>query len=110
EFEGTEVIKLEQNYRSTRQIVEAANNLISYNINQTEKALIAHRDGKPVEVITVYDEEAQHAFVVNAISSKMDEQKYSDFAILGRTNAQIDAMTAALKRENIPCMVLSSSD
>lgn len=117
EFPGTEVIKLEQNYRSTKEIIDAANNLISHNMNQTKKRLYAHKDGAKIDVLTYSDDQAELDMVVSAISNKDlisqnegRDYSYSDFAVLARTNAQIERMYWKLRENNIPCMILSSSD
>lgn len=109
-FPGTEIIKLETNYRSTRQIVEAANNLISHNINQTEKNLFSGRDGDEVEITTYQDAEAEAKAILRLIQEKDEDKPYSDFAVLARTNAQIEFVYSALKTAGIPCLILSGSD
>ncbi|MCR8633453.1 ATP-dependent helicase [Paenibacillus radicis (ex Xue et al. 2023)] len=110
EFPGTEIIKLETNYRSTRQIIEAANNLIRYNVNQTRKNLFSDRDGDPVKFSTYQDADAEANAIVKAIADKPAGKHYSDFAVLARTNAQIDHVYRSLKSAGIPCVIISGSD
>jgi DNA helicase-2/ATP-dependent DNA helicase PcrA len=110
EFPGTEIIKLETNYRSTKQIVEAANNLISHNLNQYKMDLISDRDGDPVKVTRYQDADAEAQAIVEAIISRAEDKPYSDFAVLARTNAQIDYVHRELRKAEIPCMILSGAD
>lgn len=110
EFPGAEVIKLETNYRSTRQIIEAANNLISHNINQTEKSLYSDRDGPPVEVAIYQDADAEAKAILEMIQSKDEGKPFSDFVVLARTNAQVDHVHRELRKANIPCIILSGAD
>lgn len=105
-FPDAEIIKQENNYRSTRQIVEAANNLISYNTEQTDKKLIALREGPPVEV-NEYETEFEEA---RAILKKIKELKiedYSQVAILARTNSQLYNIKNIIGRE-IPCQLVNN--
>jgi DNA helicase-2/ATP-dependent DNA helicase PcrA len=110
EFPGTEIIKLETNYRSTMQIVEAANNLIGYNVNQTKKNLYSDRDGEPVKFSLYQDADSEADSILLAIQSKTESEPFSNYAVLARTNAQIDHVNYRLKSAGIPSMILSGSD
>ena len=104
-----EVIKLEENYRSTKQIVDAANALIKHN-NQTEKVLKAHRNGTAIIGIVCGDVEEEIEYISNiAISKREEGMQWRDIAILGRTNKQIEAIANGLKERQIPCEVKTSA-
>lgn len=109
-YPNTEVIELNQNYRSTGSIVEAANNLISHSGVETGGGLVAHKEGTRFDVVSLVDDDVEMDYVVNQIMERVQSAKYSDFAILARTNAQIDNFYQALRLESIPCTVLSASD
>ncbi len=103
-----EVIKLEENYRSTVQIIEAANNLITHNENQTKKILRGHKDGPAIE----YFEAETISNEVNIIISRIleDISAYSDYAILARTNKQMEPFIQAFKAFSVPFQVLTNKD
>ena len=105
-----EVIKLEENYRSTDTIVSAANALIKYN-NQTEKILKSHRKGAEIKLLEAGTEEEEALRIIDRIELHInrDEMRYSDFAILGRTNKQIERIAEALKNAHIPCTVKTAA-
>ncbi len=91
DFAGATVIKLEQNYRSTGSILDAAHSVITKNTQRSDKELwTAEGAGLPVRVHPTHDEAEEAAFVAEAISSQVAirARKHSDFAILYRTNAQ----------------------
>jgi DNA helicase-2/ATP-dependent DNA helicase PcrA len=97
--------KLEQNYRSTKNIVGAANNVISKNKEQLKKNIFTdNAEGELIKVQRTDSDNAEGNFVANSIfETKMNEQAHNrDFAILYRTNAQSRAMEEALRRQNIP--------
>jgi DNA helicase-2/ATP-dependent DNA helicase PcrA len=97
--------KLEQNYRSTKNIVGAANNVIARNKEQLKKNVFTENDeGELIKVQRNDSDNAEGNFVANSIfETKMNEQAQNkDFAILYRTNAQSRAMEEALRRQNIP--------
>ncbi|MCL6457367.1 MAG: ATP-dependent helicase [Gorillibacterium sp.] len=110
QYPSTEVIKLEKNYRSTEQIIEAANNLISHNVTRVDMTLVADKSGEPVRVVRVLNQDAEIELIIDTIRGKSDEEHYSDYAVLARTNAQIANIRWKLKNEGIPTMVLSSAD
>jgi ATP-dependent DNA helicase PcrA len=105
-FKGTKVIKLEQNYRSTKNILSAANSLISNNESRKKKKLWT--ENIPGDLISKYiasDEKEEVRFIISRIKKTMQERKacqYRDFAIFYRTNAQSRAVEELLIRENIP--------
>jgi DNA helicase-2/ATP-dependent DNA helicase PcrA len=97
--------KLEQNYRSTKNIVGAANTVISKNTEQLKKNVFTdNEEGEKIKVVKTESDNAEGNFVANSIfETKMNEQAHNkDFAILYRTNAQSRAMEEALRRQNIP--------
>lgn len=105
DFPGTKVIKLEQNYRSTGSILEAANNVITKNTQRTDKKLwTAIGAGTPVQVHATYDEAEEASLVAGRISTQvsMNARGYGDFAILYRTNAQSYTLERALRLQRIP--------
>ncbi|MGN1089656.1 MAG: ATP-dependent helicase [Huintestinicola sp.] len=108
QFENCTVIRLEQNYRSTGKILDAANSVIANNVGRKEKRLWTDKEGG--EKITVYkasDEAAEAAFVSkNILDSVKDGAKYSDFAVLYRMNAQSNALEKALTAAGIPYRVI----
>lgn len=105
DFPGAVVVKLEQNYRSTGSILEAAHNVITKNIERTDKDLwTAEGKGSPVQVHPVYDE-AEEAYIVashiNAQTS-IGARGHGDFAVLYRTNAQSFTFERAFLQQHIP--------
>jgi DNA helicase-2/ATP-dependent DNA helicase PcrA len=108
DFPGVEEIKLEQNYRSTTTILEAANGVIANNTNRKEKRLWSgNGGGKPIEIFHPPDEGAEAAFIASQIKKLRFEEnlRYDDFGVLFRTNSQIDCIEEAFLAENIPCKV-----
>lgn len=105
DFPTMHTVKLEQNYRSTSTIVQAANQLIKNNTNQFKKEIWTSQDaGTPIQVFkTVSDNEEGKKVAELIFELKMHEHIPNDkFAILYRTNAQSRAMEEALRRRNIP--------
>ncbi len=99
------IFKLEQNYRSTQNIVEAANSIIKKNTAQLPKKVWTSNDtGNPIDLINTSSDNEEGKQIANAIfEAKMQHQlKNSDFAILYRTNSQSRAFEEALLRLNIP--------
>lgn len=108
-FKDTKVIKLEQNYRSTGSILSVANEVIKNNTGNVKKKLWTENDdGNKPQVFVAKDEYDEANFVISKINSlKIEEYyKYSDFAILYRTNAQSRAFEDVLMREGIPYKVV----
>jgi len=105
DFPDYHFVKLEQNYRSTPQIVNAANTLIKNNSNQIAKEIwTSNTDGEKIKIFkTISDNEEGKKVAQLIFETKMNEQlTHNDFAILYRTNAQSRAMEEALRRQNIP--------
>lgn len=109
DFPGAKVVKLEQNYRSTGAILEAAHNVISKNIERTDKKLWTDAGkGSPVEIQAVYDETEEAYAVARRISAQTSvrARKHGDFAILYRTNAQSFAFERTLLQYHIPYQIV----
>ena len=109
DFKGTKVIKLEQNYRSTGNILDAASNVITKNVHRTEKRLwTAEGPGAPVQVHGVYDEAEEAQLVAERISTHvtMGARGFSDFAVLYRTNAQSYTLERAFLRLRVPYQIV----
>ena len=106
-FKGSKVIRLEQNYRSSQAILDAANEVISRNSRRLGKSLwTATKGGKPVGIYTARSEMDEANFVAQQISKwKSTRGNYDDCAILYRTNAQSLAFEDSLRSENIPHQV-----
>ncbi len=104
-FDDTVVIKLEQNYRSTQNILNAANYIIKNNENRKHKKLWTENpEGEMVSKYIALDEKEEVDFVVRKIEKYMGEKnkRYRDFAVFYRTNAQSRAVEECLVRRNIP--------
>ena len=104
-YPGCEVIKLEENYRSTAPIITAANNLIAHNENQTKKELRANKDGPDIEYIVAKNISNECNLVCGKV---LEGGSYSDYAVLTRTNKQMDPFIQAFKIFNIPFQVISN--
>jgi DNA helicase-2/ATP-dependent DNA helicase PcrA len=105
DYPDLSVFKLEQNYRSTETIVNAANSVIAKNQDQIEKKVWTKNDaGNKIKIIrAVTDNEEGKMIAQNIFETKMSEQKMnSDFAILYRTNSQSRSLEEALRKLNIP--------
>ena len=110
-FPTTNVIKLEQNYRSTKSILNAANEVISNNQSRKDKALWTdNEEGEPVHFIQFETDFEEADNVTAEIKSTVDEGKasYNDFAILYRTNAQSRLLEEKLIMRNIPYKIIGS--
>jgi DNA helicase-2/ATP-dependent DNA helicase PcrA len=111
EYPSATVIKLEQNYRSTKRILEAANEVISNNIGRKDKSLWTdNEEGEPVH-FTQFDHDYEEAdSIVSEISRTVSsgEAAFNDFAILYRTNAQSRIFEEKLILKNIPYKVIGS--
>jgi DNA helicase II / ATP-dependent DNA helicase PcrA len=109
DYPDLRIIKLEQNYRSTKTIVEAANSVIAKNKAQLPKQVwTANEDGNLIEVIkAVSDNEEGRLVASSMFEEKMQQQlKFSDFVVLYRTNSQSRAIEEALRRMNIKYKVV----
>lgn len=101
-------VSLEQNYRSTQNIVDAANDVISKNVQQFKKNVFSDNEiGEKIKVYRALSDADEAGFVAANIWEQHNSQqrKFSDFAILYRTNAQTRAFEDALRKKNIPYRV-----
>lgn len=101
-------VKLEQNYRSTQNILNAANNVISHNKDRHSKALWTENiEGDSISVYTAQNEHDEGYFIAKTIDNAVQsgEASYSDFAVLYRTNAQSRVLEEMLMRQSIPYRV-----
>lgn len=104
-YPGIRTFKLEQNYRSTRNIVSAAGSLIEKNTRQIRKNVFSRNEaGAPVEIVRTYsDLEEAYVMATRIEGSKLSEHDtWDDYAILYRTNAQSRVLEEALRKRNIP--------
>ncbi|MFU0827143.1 MAG: ATP-dependent DNA helicase [Lachnoclostridium sp.] len=111
EYPNAKVIKLEQNYRSTKRILEAANHVISHNTGRKEKSLWTNNpEGEPIHYIQFdYDyEEAEYIVTEIARTVSSGKASYQDFAILYRTNAQSRLFEEKLILKGIPYKIIGS--
>lgn len=109
DFPGAKVVKLEQNYRSTGNILEAAHQVITKNTQRTDKELWTDSgDGAPVQVHGVYDDAEEARQVADRISAQVTvgARRYSDFAVLYRTNAQSLTLERALLQLRVPYQII----
>ena len=109
DYPGTTVIKLEENYRSTQNILTAAGSVVRENLNRNEKTLWTQNEkGDPVVCHKAEDETSEAAFVCDRVQSLCREEGYSfnEIAILYRTNAQSRVMEDMLRRSEIPYQVI----
>ncbi len=110
QYTGARVIRLEQNYRSTQSILNAANAVIAHNVGRKGKKLWTDNGaGDPVTVYEASDEGTEANYVAGQILAKKPDENFRDFAILYRTNAQSNAMEFSLKRNGIPYRVIGGT-
>lgn len=105
QFQGTCLFKLEQNYRSTQTIVEAANSLIKHNRNQIPKDVFSENaKGEKIQYKPAYSDKEEAAIVAKDVKRirREDGCQYSDFAILYRTNAQSRSFEEEFRKQGIP--------
>ncbi|MCF6365055.1 MAG: exodeoxyribonuclease V subunit gamma [Bacteroidales bacterium] len=105
EYKEHKLFKLEQNYRSTKNIVDAANSVIEKNKDRIKKEVFSkNEDGNKIKLIEALTDNEEGFVVVNKISEStiIDKTKYLDHAILYRTNAQSRIFEEALRKRNIP--------
>ena len=103
------VIKLEQNYRSTKSILEAAHNVISQNSTRSDKKLWTEAGaGSPVQIMPVANERAEAEAIMRRVKIAVDMRvrSYKDFAILYRTNAQSRALEEVFVHHNLPYKIV----
>ena len=110
QYKGSRIIRLEQNYRSTQSILNAANAVIAHNLGRKGKRLwTANGAGDPVTVYEAADEGSEANYVAGQIMSKSKGKNFSDYAILYRTNAQSNAIEYAFKRNGIPYRIIGGT-
>ena len=105
QFQGTRLFKLEQNYRSTQTIVEAANSLIKHNRNQIPKDVFSENaKGEKIQYKPAYSDKEEAVIVAKDVKRIRREEgcQYSDFAILYRTNAQSRSFEEEFRKQGIP--------
>ena len=105
QLSGTQLFKLEQNYRSTQTIVEAANSLIHHNRNQIQKEVFSKNDkGEKIQYKPAYSDKEEALIVAKNIQriKRQDDCGYDQFAILYRTNAQSRSFEEEFRKQGIP--------
>lgn len=110
DYPEAKVLKLEQNYRSTRKILKAANEVVSNNLNRKGKSLWTENDeGEEIILYQASNEHDEARFVTEKIrqSSDTEGRSYNDFAILYRTNAQSRVLEEHLMKDGIPYRIYS---
>ena len=107
-FGESKIIKLEQNYRSTKTILKAAHAVVSLNENRSEKELwTENKDGDKIRVQDCYDERDEAKKIVSWINNEINEEfKFLDHVILYRTNAQSRSIEDELRRKAIPYQII----
>lgn len=112
DFPESKIFRLERNYRSTQNIVDAANSLISKNEGRIPKECFSEGEkGEKIRLVQSFSESDEAIRIVEEIQSKMRQFKaaYQDFAILYRTNAQSRALEEALRSKRIPYIIYSGN-
>ena len=110
QYKGSRTIRLEQNYRSTQSILNAANAVIAHNLGRKGKKLwTANGQGDAITVYEASDEGAEANYVAGQIIKASKGKGFKDFAILYRTNAQSNALEFAFKRNGIPYRVIGGT-
>ena len=110
QYRGSRLIRLEQNYRSTQCILNAANAVISNNLGRKGKKLwTSNGQGDPITVYEAADEAAEANYVAGQIIRESRGRGFKDFAVLYRTNAQSNALEFAFKRNGIPYRVIGGT-
>ena len=105
EFPNAKIVKLEENYRSTKNILNAANEVIKNNSSKLDKVLwTQNEEGEKIEYKTLNNEYEEVEFVVDKIDElcRKENQKYSDFAVLFRTNAQARVLEEVFMKSGTP--------
>ncbi len=110
QYKGSRVIRLEQNYRSTQAILNAANAVISHNLGRKGKRLwTANGSGEPITVYEASDERAEANYIANRIIAGSKGKNFKNYAILYRTNAQSNAIEYAFKMNAIPYRIIGGT-
>ncbi len=109
-FAGAEVVRLEQNYRSTSTILDTANAVIAENVNRKGKTLRTDRmGGERISLVETFDERDEARWIVDDIERRFADEptrSYEDFAVLYRTNAQSRALEDAFRRAGVPYQIV----
>ncbi len=109
-YPGARTIRLEQNYRSTQSILNAANAVIAHNLGRKGKKLwTANGAGEPITVYEASDEGAEANFVASQIIKASKGESFKDYAVLYRTNAQSNALEYAFKRNGIAYKIIGGT-
>ena len=107
DYPNAKIVMLEQNYRSTKNIIEAANSIIEKNIYRVPKILFTENIiGEEISVCEAYDEQSEAMFVAEKIDELLKENSPEDIAILYRANFQSRVLEEALLNKQIPYQVL----
>lgn len=109
DYPGCTVIKLEQNYRSTKHILDAAHKIITKNLQRSDKKLwTSAGDGLPVQTVQIHNERAEAEAIVLRVRNGIDAgiRRYKDFAVLYRTNAQSRSIEEALVQYGVPYRII----
>jgi DNA helicase-2/ATP-dependent DNA helicase PcrA len=112
DFKNAKIFRLEENYRSTRKIVEAANRLIEHNYNRIPKTCFSSADeGQEIDINELKTDKDEARFIAETIENtrRFEKTPYKDFAVLYRTNSQSRAIEDALVRKNIPYIIYSGT-
>lgn len=109
-FKNTKVYKLEENYRSSNTIISAASSIIKNNLKRTEKSLFTkNKNGQKIIFKSFEDPYSEAKFIANEIfSSIQNDENFSDFCILYRTNAQSRSLEDELRRRMMPYIIYGS--
>lgn len=109
DYKNTAIIKLEQNYRSTKSILNAAHAIITKNSHRSEKELWTDEgEGEPVQILQVANERAEGEAIIRRVKNATDARfrNYRDFAVLYRTNAQSRSIEEAFIRYGVPYRIV----
>lgn len=108
EFQGCRVIRLEQNYRSTKRILNAANAVIARNKGRKGKTLWTENpDGDAIRIVTLDNAEEEGRYIADTVLEGVaDGRRFSEYAVLYRANAQSNAIEQALVRSGVPYRVI----
>ena len=112
DYPNCSVFRLEENYRSTRTIVSAANSLIAHNSERIRKDCFSSGErGEQIALVRAFTEQEEALLIAGAIQRILREKaaQYRDFAVLYRTNAQSRSIEEALRRRNLPYLVYSGN-
>ena len=108
-YEGAHIIRLEENYRSVGNILDAANAVISHNAGRMGKTLRTEREsGEKIKIKRLENQNEEARYIINKISelAQREERKFSDFAVLYRVNAQSNNLENTFARSGIPYRIL----